>query len=295
MELRVCKLRPRPAREQTDAAALEHWDAFVNEFPEVASRHIFFVSQKSSYAPGEELTASYGSAYHRQYAACGFEAQPTAVAVPVDSFTAADLAHRSWPSCVPAWWNPDAQPLERPALRRLPNTLASCHGVVDFGEEEPLVELVPDDPLVVAARRHLTFPRVNLPDAASSPVDRSRDASPRRSVTPLPVASEHLSPRQRLEWHERKRLWTSAEEFPEELLVLQSRSTADVLSMARAMVDAIAEPSALLIGTGANKEERSVSPVCSEYSVDEMSDWEDCVWDSDSVGSEGGDAAECSV
>ena len=48
------------------------------------------------------------------------------------------------------------------------------------------------------------------------------------------------------------------------------------------------EPSALTPGTGASQG-RSVSPVCSEFSVDEMSEM-----DGDGAGSEGGDAAESS-
>ena len=56
----MCQLRPRPAHEQLDAAALTHWAAYVHEFPEVAQRHIFFVTQRARYEPGQELTACYG-------------------------------------------------------------------------------------------------------------------------------------------------------------------------------------------------------------------------------------------
>ena len=50
----------------------------------------------------------------------GFEAAKGATGTPpADTFADADLARRSWPLRVPAWWNPSMQPLGRPAFRRI--------------------------------------------------------------------------------------------------------------------------------------------------------------------------------
>ena len=170
MEMRIAKLRPRPRREQIDPSALEHWAAFAREFPEVTKRHIYFISQKQCFHPGEELTASYGSGYHRMYSAHGFAEPPPSARVPVDAFRPSDLAKLCWPVSVPGWWNPDMQPIERPALQRRSRAIASDAICSTYSETNTdgssrdevsnhevchEVVLVPDDPMVVLTRQHL--------------------------------------------------------------------------------------------------------------------------------------------
>ena len=70
------------------------------------------------YADGEELTACYGPEYHRAYATANFGPPPTA-RVPADSFDEAHVRHATWPTRVPGWWNPEMQPINRPALKWL--------------------------------------------------------------------------------------------------------------------------------------------------------------------------------
>ena len=58
-----------------------------------------------------------GKEYHRAYGTANFGPPPTA-RVPPDDFLPEDVARAVWPTCIPAWWNDEMQPLHRPALRR---------------------------------------------------------------------------------------------------------------------------------------------------------------------------------
>ena len=230
MEMRMCQLRPRPAHEQTDARALEHWAAYVHEFPEVAQRHIFFVTHKSRYEPGEELTASYGSGYHRAYSAFGFDATSPVPAL-VDSFTEADLARRSWPLCVPAWWNPDMQPVERPAFRGHAGGGTSAQSV------ERWMELVADDAPSRPEQLPAESPHESLSPMAS-PVRPAWTAAHSRQLT-TPQATGERKP---------QGVWWRREAFDdsdvEEVVATWSGfplQPTDVLLLARAAVDAFGD------------------------------------------------------
>ena len=118
MELVTARLRPLPRKEQPGGAAtMRHWSAFISEFPEVLQKHTFFASIKEgAFSSGEELTASYGPEYLRGYRSAGFDRPAPSARVPPDEFAAEDLAAASWPTPIPAWWNPKMQPTNRPAL-----------------------------------------------------------------------------------------------------------------------------------------------------------------------------------
>ena len=207
MEMCLAELCPLPAAEQLDPSALKHWAAFTEEYPEVRQRHIFFVSQKQAYELGEELTASYGADYTRSYAAHGF-ASPSSTTVH-DVFDALHLANRSWPHSVPAWWNPDMQPLARPALCR------QCVSVNKDGDGstatsasqkmETRIEVVPDDERLVDARRQLALTTTPAPPARSPALGESRVATKtcaqKRPISPQPPPAKRQA---RLTWRERK-------------------------------------------------------------------------------------------
>ena len=88
------------------------------------------MSLKTSYAIGDELLASYGPHYLRTYSSRGFVMPPPTARVPPDAFLEAHRRSALWPVRVPAWWNLDMQPQNRPALRRLEATNA-CGRLAD--------------------------------------------------------------------------------------------------------------------------------------------------------------------
>mmetsp|Transcript_36667 Transcript_36667/g.60725 ORF Transcript_36667/g.60725 Transcript_36667/m.60725 type:complete len:338 (+) Transcript_36667:127-1140(+) len=139
LEMRLLRVR-LAAREHQTAEALASFNDFANEFTEVRDKHIFLVTMRRSYSVDEEFSVSYGPAYHRTYDAYRYEAPRPAVCLPEDTFGEKDMACRSWPHRVPAWWNIYMQPLHRPAFK------VSLHGDV---------HIVPDLPPLVLTRRLL--------------------------------------------------------------------------------------------------------------------------------------------
>jgi len=113
--------------------------------------HIFFASVRTQYGLGEELTASYGDGYLRTYCTHGSVCLPNTARVPENVYLQEHLALASWPMKVAAWWNPEMQPINRPALRRV-----TCGG-----SSKPRVDLVPDHASIVLTRRIL----LELPSA----------------------------------------------------------------------------------------------------------------------------------
>ncbi|KAG8457372.1 hypothetical protein KFE25_005053 [Diacronema lutheri] len=134
-------------------------------------RMVVYLAQRRAYGCDDELTVDYGRAYRREYASGerkphkGF-AEARAAAAAAAAAAGADgadgacalLAHLSqgtadtfapgardaWPLSLRGWWNPEKQPVSRPAFRQ--------HG-------DGRVLLLPDLSHVVAARRVLAAAR----------------------------------------------------------------------------------------------------------------------------------------
>ena len=161
----LTQLRISPQDEQRDPAALTHWRAFSDEFPEVCDKHIFFATTRDRYAHAQEVTACYGTSYKRAYASKrGGATAMVDVQVPPDTYSAEDLANAEWPLRVPGWFNPDMQPLLRPALRRAidanvdvqceehPSSVHPLALLQATSFESGSIEVVYDQPWIVRAR-----------------------------------------------------------------------------------------------------------------------------------------------
>lgn len=143
MELNIATLQVLPSHMQDDPSTSDAWEAFAADFPEVLDRHVYFVSLKESYQAGEELIASYGREYARTYASHGFERPPPTVRVPPDTFRTEDLRMATWPMRVPAWWNLELQPLNRPTVRFIPPLTQPTRAIVSTTESIADSELPP--------------------------------------------------------------------------------------------------------------------------------------------------------
>ena len=110
------------------STGLEHWTAFMQEFPDAENTNAYLISCRNSYNYDQEITVSYGSSYKRVYKtgavkqpqtarsphACSAASQDKAM---FDIFPDAIAKTARWPDRVPAWFNPSMQPLKRPALQ----------------------------------------------------------------------------------------------------------------------------------------------------------------------------------
>lgn len=123
------------------AKALKHWNEFVAEFPDAMKTNPYYLSTQNSYLYHQEITVSYGSAYIREYN-CG-TINGTPDSIPKDVFTEAVKKKARWPDRVPGWFNPDMQPINRPA----------------FQMTKGAIDVVPDLPDIVQHRQTTLEPR----------------------------------------------------------------------------------------------------------------------------------------
>ena len=101
-------------------AALAHFDTFAAEHPEVQLKSTFFCTRKANFVETEELTVVYGASYKRTYSTRGHAGVPHRYHIPYDEFEdGAWSGYAAWPARCPGWFNPDVQPLNRPAFERV--------------------------------------------------------------------------------------------------------------------------------------------------------------------------------
>lgn len=153
MELVLEHLKVCSEDEQPHPSLINEWTDFADEFPEVLGRHIYFMTLKTQYNPGEEFLCNYGPAYERSYTvstspernsitAISNKSQPPSV--PRDVFRQSDMIAARWPHRVPAWWNVAIQPMNRPAF---------CNINSQDGSSAAESFVTDDDPDLVLRRR----------------------------------------------------------------------------------------------------------------------------------------------